>query len=223
MFLIFLGPPGSGKGTQAQNLVQDLGYVHISTGVLMRKEVATGGELASEIEKTINSGNFVPDELIFRLITNVISENVRANVIFDGFPRTLNQAQWLDKFLEQKNSKVDLVLDFDVQLDQVTSRIDGRYNCLNCGTVYHQETNKPKVDGICNICGGNNFEKRQDDTVDVVKTRVQVYQREAEPIRNFYIQKGILKSIDASRDVEKVQTDIRESLEQREFKSKGDQ
>lgn len=215
MILIFLGPPGSGKGTQAQYLVNNSGYVHVSTGQLLRKEVLAGGPLADEIESKLNSGKLsISDEIIFQLIKNVISENVDSDLIFDGFPRTQNQALALENILEVGKHKIDLVVDFKVDLAQLLDRVSGRFNCKICGSVYHDVNKRPEVEGVCDSCGSNQFQRRSDDTVDVMKTRVEVYQNETVPVGEYYSQKGILKSVDASMDALKIREVIEEYLKQ---------
>lgn len=223
MIIVFFGPPGSGKGTQAQELkknVQDL--VHISTGDLLRQEIASGSELGRSIRSTIEAGGFVTDEVILALIPKIVHQNAEKDMIFDGFPRTLNQAIAFDALLGVENLKVNVVLDFDIDMHVLIERVSGRFTCSECGAVYHEKTKKPQLDGICDQCGGKHFDKREDDTAAVLEKRIKIYQECTLPIKEYYGKKGILKRIDASCAFPEVTRLIKTALSEAGFVRRGE-
>lgn len=214
MILVLFGPPGSGKGTQAQFLVETMNFVHISTGDLLRDEIRANTELGKQIKGIMDSGLYVPDQIIIKIVDNIIARDDKKNYIFDGFPRTLNQALAIDQLLGVRHLHVDLVVDFSVNLEELVERISGRFSCANCGAVYHDKFNKPKVNGVCDKCQGTNFVRRQDDDEAVVKRRIEVYLKETEVVRDYYAQKGLMVTINASRNLDDVKSSVKDCLSQ---------
>lgn len=224
MIMVFFGPPGSGKGTQAQKLEKNLkNVVHVSTGDLLRQEVASGSPLGLQIKSTIESGSFVTDEVVLELASSALRKNIEKNIIFDGFPRTLNQAIAFDALLGVENNlKIDVVFNFDIDAQTLVGRISGRYVCLDCGAVYHKQDKKPKIDGVCDQCKGNRFAERKDDSALVLETRLAVYQEQTLPVIAYYRNKGLLKQIDASLPLEDVTLSIQKALSEVEIMKEGE-
>jgi len=212
MIVVLLGPPGSGKGTQAHYLEQRYDFLHLATGDLMRAEIAMSTPLGEEIRSTVESGGFPNDEIVIQLVDKILQKQQKKNIIFDGFPRTVNQALALDSLLGVKNLKADMVLYFNIDLSKLLQRVTGRSVCANCGAVYHDVNKPPKVKGICDDCGSNKFDRRQDDTQEVLEKRIKIYNQETAPIREYYKERGILTEIDASQDMEQVYKTVIESL-----------
>ena len=204
--LVFLGPPGAGKGTQAKKLAKDLGLVHISTGDILREAVKNGTPLGRKAKEFMDRGELVPDDLIIALIEEVMPSE--GGVIFDGFPRTTAQAKALDEMLSRKGMKLDAVILFDVPDEVVVERLSGRRVCPGCGAVYHIKFNPPKEDEICDRCG-TKLVQREDDREEVVRNRLEVYRKQTAPLVEYYEGKGILIRLDASRDIEEVYRELR--------------
>lgn len=205
MIAIFFGSPGSGKGTQAQRLTQALkDVIHVSTGDLLRKEIALKSDLGCKIQSDMQAGKFPEDGIIMRLVEDVIKKDAKKDIIFDGFPRTLNQAIALDALLGVENLKVDIVFDFDIDISNLVGRISGRYMCQECGAVYHEKNKRPQVDGICDQCGSSCFEKRVDDREQVFEVRLKAYQDQTLPVKKHYSDRGVLEKINASLSQDEV-------------------
>lgn len=217
MILILFGPPGSGKGTQGQYLVDNYGFSHISTGDLLRKEIEAGTELGLKVKSIMAAGQYVPDEIVTEIISKVISNPAISNFIFDGYPRTLNQALAFDQLLSVKKLKVDLVINFEVDSDLLVERISGRFSCANCGAVYHDTYKQTRINGVCDKCQGIEFIRRSDDNPEVFKKRVEVYLKEIGDVRNFYQAKSLVKNIDASQNTESIKTEVKNILTQSGF------
>jgi adenylate kinase len=223
MILVFFGPPGSGKGTQAEVLQKQIpDLFHISTGDLLRQEIASGSDLGRSIQAKVQAGEFPKDELIMQLIEGILENNAKKDILFDGFPRTLQQALAFDTLLGVVNLKVDIVFDFDVDANVLIERVSGRYMCRECGAVYHEKSKKPKVDSICDQCGSSHFVKRPDDTARVLESRLKIYQEVTLPAKDYYSEKGILKKIDASLSQNEVTDCINVALLQAGLMKKGD-
>ena len=204
--LVFLGPPGAGKGTQAKRLANDLGLVHISTGDILREAVKNQTPLGKKAKEYMDRGELVPDDLIIALIEEVMPPE--GGVIFDGFPRTIAQAEALDRMLSRKGLKLDAVVLFDVPDEVVVERLSGRRVCPSCGAVYHIKFNPPKEDEICDRCGAKLIQ-REDDREEVVRNRLEVYRKQTAPLIEYYEGKGILIRLDASKDIEEVYQQLR--------------
>jgi adenylate kinase len=196
VILVFLGPPGAGKGTQAKLLSQRMGFLHLSTGDLLREAVKNQTPLGKKAKEYMDRGELVPDELIVQLIEETMPKD--GNVILDGFPRTVNQALALEEMLKGKGEKISKVLFFDVPDEVIIDRLSGRRVCSKCGAVYHVKYNPPKVEGMCDLCGGN-LMQRDDDREEVVKKRLEVYRKQTQPLIEFYQDRGIIYRLDAGK------------------------
>jgi len=211
--LILLGPPGAGKGTQASAIVKKYNIPHISTGDIFRANIKEGTELGKKAEEYMNKGLLVPDELVVSIVKDRITKNDCKNgFLLDGFPRTVAQAEALDEELKEMSLGIDKVINIEVEKDILIERIIGRRICKNCGATYHIKFSPAKQDGICDICGGE-LHQRKDDTLDTVEKRIQVYMEQTKPLIDYYAQKGLLLNIDGTKDKEEVFREIVKSLE----------
>lgn len=207
MKLIFLGPPGAGKGTIASRLCKELEIPHISTGDLFRKAIKNKTTLGQKVEVIIESGDLVPDALTVALVKERFQDDDTKNgYILDGFPRTIRQADALAEF-----SDIDAVINFTISDEQVVKRLSGRRLCKNCGAGYHIETLKPEKEGICDNCGAELI-IRPDDSPEAIKNRLEVYYEQTEPLITYYREKDLLKDVDGSGPVEKVIEETRNVL-----------
>jgi adenylate kinase len=216
MIVILLGPPGAGKGTQAQRLKENYGLMHLSTGDILRQEIAKGTELGLKAKEVMDVGGLVPDEYVIKMIEDKINQpDYKAGVILDGFPRTTQQAITLDEMLEQYNKKIDAVIEIKVDDEQLIKRISGRYSCAECGVCYNKYFKKPAEEGICDVCGSTEFKHRSDDNEETVKKRLEAYYKETMPIIPYYVGKSILKTVDGMRDIDEVSAEINSLLEKK--------
>lgn len=207
MNLIFLGPPGAGKGTLAGLLGREYGIPQISTGDLFRESVRGGTELGRKVKQIMDRGDLVPDDLTVALVKERLAlPDAHQGFILDGFPRTIPQADALGKI-----ARIDAVANFQVDDETVIRRLSGRRICRKCGAIYHVENIPPKVEGVCDRCGGELY-TRSDDQIDAIRKRLQVYQQQTEPLIRYYRNKGLLRNIDASADPEHTLQQIREAL-----------
>ncbi len=208
MNLILLGPPGSGKGTQAKLIVEKYGIPQISTGDMLREAVAKGTELGKEAKKYMDAGQLVPDEVVIGIVKERLQQpDCEKGFILDGFPRTIAQAEALDKILEEMGKKIDAVINIQVPEEEVVKRIVYRRTCKNCGAVYHLIYNPPKEDNKCDKCGGELYQ-RDDDKEETVRKRYKVYKEQTEPLVEYYAKKGILYNIDGTKSIEEVFAEI---------------
>jgi adenylate kinase len=207
--IIFLGPPGSGKGTQAEILAEDLKIKKISTGDILREAVAKGTELGQRAKSYMERGELVPDEIILGIIEGAINDE--GGFILDGFPRNINQAKALDEMLSRKGLNITHVIFLDVPDEEIIKRITYRRVCLKCGAVYNLIFNPPKEDEICNNCGSK-LVQREDDREEVVRKRLEVYRGSTEALVKIYEERGVLRKIDGLGDREEVFRRIREAL-----------
>ncbi|MCK5127994.1 MAG: adenylate kinase [candidate division Zixibacteria bacterium] len=195
MNLIFLGAPGSGKGTQAIRLAEKVNILHLSTGDLLRAAVKEGTELGKKAEGFMKAGELVPDEVIIGLIeAKQASGDLNNGFILDGFPRTIPQAESLDKMFDRVGTKIDNAVLLDVDDEEIINRLSGRMSCSGCQAGYNYPANMPKKEGVCDKCGGE-LVRRPDDMPDVVKNRLDVYKKQTQPIEDYYRGKGVLLPI----------------------------
>lgn len=213
MNLILLGPPGAGKGTQAQLLKDRHGLVQLSTGDMLRATAASGGELGRKVKEIMASGALVPDDIIIAMIADRIAKPDCANgFILDGFPRTTRQAEALDSMLAEKGLGLDAVIELKVDDAALVDRISGRFSCGSCGAGYHDSHKKPKNLGVCDVCGGTTFIRREDDNAETVKARLDAYHRQTAPLLPYYKARNVLKSIDGMAPIKDVTGQIEKVL-----------
>ena len=209
MNLILLGPPGSGKGTQAKRLVQKYGLVQLATGDMLRVVIRSGSALGRHVNGIMESGQLVPDAILIAMIAERIAESDCKNgFILDGFPRTVPQAEALDAMLAEHGLRIDLVILFEVDQVALIDRLSGRFTCRICGASYHERYNRPKVEGVCDVCGGRDFERRADDRPEAVRTRLEAYRLQTAPILPYYRARGILRQIDGMAGIDTVACEI---------------
>ena len=205
MIIILMGPPGAGKGTQAKRLQDKYGMVQLSTGDMLRASIARGDEAGVQAESIMREGKLVPDALIIQMIEDRLKQDDCKNgVIFDGFPRTVAQAEALDAMLARTGSGLDAVIEMKVDDDALTTRITGRFACAKCGAGYHDLYQPTKVQGICDKCGSTEFARRDDDKEETVKKRLNAYYLQTAPILPYYKDKGMLKTIDGMAEMDDV-------------------
>jgi adenylate kinase len=213
MNIILLGPPGAGKGTQAQKLQADVGMIQLSTGDMLRAAVKSGSPLGQKAKDIMEAGQLVPDELMVRLIEDRIAQpDCAKGFILDGFPRTDAQAEALDKMLAKTGRKLDRVIEMEVDEKALTERIVGRYTCAVCGAGYHDKFKRPRVEGVCDVCGSKEFTRRKDDNAETMKTRMTAYRAQTEPLLPYYRAKGILRTVDGMAAMDEVYRQIRAVL-----------
>lgn len=214
MILVLLGPPGAGKGTQAKRLEDLRGLVQLSTGDMLRAAVAAGTELGRQAGAIMERGELVPDDLVIGLIAERLDANTGAKgFILDGFPRTIGQAEALDRLLQTRGQKVDRTVVIDVDDDALVARITGRFTCATCGEGYHDLFKRPKVDGVCDKCGGTEFKRRPDDTEEVVRSRLEAYHAQTKPLIGYYGAQGKVRTVNGMSDIETVQKEIDQALD----------
>ncbi|MBQ2945252.1 MAG: adenylate kinase [Clostridia bacterium] len=209
MRLILLGAPGAGKGTQAANISEKLAIPVISTGNIIRREIDKGSALGEAAKRIINEGNLLPDSLVNDMVRARLNEQDCANgFILDGFPRKISQA----KFLEEENISIDKVISIEVSDEDILDRMTGRRVCRSCGKSYHIEYNAPKAENICDDCGCE-LSIRPDDKIETVKNRLEVYHNETEPLKDYYVKKGILSIVFGCEKVEDTVKAVNKVLE----------
>lgn len=213
MNLLIMGPPGAGKGTQAVLIEKEFDLVHISTGEMFRKAYDEKLELGILGYKYISKGELVPDEITLELVEETLkSLSTEKGFILDGFPRTIFQAEKLTKILTRHSIKIDAVININVNYESLIERISGRRICKNCQTAYHIQTKKPKIDGICDLCGGELIQ-RKDDTLEAVTRRFEIYNQTSKPILEYYQNQNLLLNINGEGNIEDIFLEIKTKLE----------
>jgi len=206
--VIFMGLPGAGKGTQAERIVSDFGIPHISTGDMFRAAISEQTPLGLQAKSFMDQGNLVPDEVTIGIVRDRLQKpDAQKGFLLDGFPRTQAQAEALDAMLTELGRKIDVVINMHVKRENLLARLTGRRICKSCGATYHVVFNPTKVEGVCDKCGGELYQ-RSDDTEEVVATRLDVNIKQSEPILAYYEQKGLLKTIDGEQAIDEVYSEI---------------
>lgn len=213
MNIILMGLPGAGKGTQASEIVKKFPIPHISTGDMFRKAIKDETDLGKEAKSFMDRGELVPDEVTVGIVKERISEDdAKKGFLLDGFPRTIDQAESLSQIMSELDREIDAVINIEVPEEELMNRLTGRRICEKCGTTYHLVFNPPKVDGICDIDGGKLYQ-REDDNPETVSNRLSVNVKQSKPILEYYNNKGVLKNIDGSKDIDEVTNDVIDILD----------
>lgn len=213
---VLLGPPGAGKGTQAVRLVEKYEIPHISTGDIFRKNIKEGTELGKKAQEYMNAGALVPDELVVDLVKDRLQQDDCKNgFLLDGFPRTIFQAEKLDEFLSESNLKMDIVINLKVEKEALIKRLTGRRVCKDCGASYHIVNIPPKKEGVCDICGGELIQ-RKDDNIETVENRINVYEEQTAPLIGYYKEAGSLVDFDGEASLDEVFNAIVQAIGEQE-------
>jgi adenylate kinase len=211
--IILLGPPGAGKGTQAKRLVDERGMVQLSTGDMLREARSSGTEMGRKVAEVMDRGGLVTDEIVVGLIEERLAAKTGSGVIFDGFPRTLPQADALGRLLDRLGEPLDAVIEMQVDDAALEERITGRFTCGNCGAVYHDISRPTAMPGVCDLCGSTRMIRRADDTAEALRTRLMEYYKKTSPLIGYYYAHGQLATVDGLADVDSVAEAIRKVLD----------
>ncbi len=212
-FIVLMGPPGGGKGTQARMLKARLGLSHLSTGEMLREAGRSGTKLGLEAKKLIDDGKLVSDEISIALISERLDEPCVSNgFILDGFPRTVSQAESLENMLADKGVVLNVVIQIQVPDEIIVERIIGRFSCSKCGACYHDKFLTTKVSGVCDVCGSTEFSRRVDDNENTVKARLKIYRDKTTPVLPFYEKKGLLLCVDGTRSIDEIMRKVEKIL-----------
>ena len=209
MNLILLGPPGAGKGTQAKRLEQKYGLVQLSTGDMVRAAIASGSALGQRVKAIYDAGRLVPDAIIIDMIAErIAAPDCARGFILDGFPRTVPQAEALDRMLDERGQALDYVILMEVDEPALVERIAGRFTCRKCGASYHERFHRPAAEGVCDACGSPDLVHRADDRPEAVATRLEAYRNQTAPILPYYRDRGILRTVDGMAEIDEVTRQI---------------
>ena len=206
--IILLGPPGAGKGTQAKRLEDGRGMVQLSTGDMLREAKTSGTEMGKRVSAIMDRGELVTDEIVIGLIDEKLGQGAGGGFIFDGFPRTLKQADALGALMASKGQTLHSVIEMQVDDAALVARITGRFTCGTCGAVYHDQTKPTKVAGTCDACGGTDMKRRADDNAEALKTRLMEYYKKTSPLIGYYYAKGNLSPVDGLADIDVVAGEV---------------
>jgi len=212
MNIILLGPPGAGKGTQARHLEETRGMVQLSTGDMLREARTSGTDMGKVVAEVMDRGELVTDDIVIGLIREKLEQGSTGGFIFDGFPRTLPQADALEQLMSEVGQSLDVVVEMQVDDAALVARITGRSTCGGCGEVYHDQTKPWPADGKCTNCGSDDVKRRADDNEDSLRTRLMEYYKKTSPLIGYYYAKGNLKSIDGLASIEDVRTSLSDAL-----------
>ncbi|MDN5788706.1 adenylate kinase [Pseudorhodobacter sp.] len=211
--IILLGPPGAGKGTQAKRLESERRMVQLSTGDMLREAKSSGSEMGHKVAAVMARGELVTDEIVIGLIRERLTEGAEGGFIFDGFPRTLAQADALADLMDEVGQRLDAVIEMQVDDAALVVRITGRFTCGNCGAVYHDETKPTLTPGVCDVCGSGQMQRRADDNADALRTRLMEYYKKTSPLIGYYYAKGCLTSVDGLAEMDVVAASIASALD----------
>jgi adenylate kinase len=209
MNIILLGPPGAGKGTQARRIEEKFGLKQLSSGDMLRAAVAAGSEVGKLAAEFMERGALVPDDVIVGVVfERIANQSAGAGIILDGFPRTVAQAESLDKLLAEKGVSIDAAVVISVNDDKLVERVSGRFTCAACGEGYHDVFHRPRTEGVCDKCGGSEFTRRNDDNAEAMRTRLQAYHAQTSPLIDYYGRQGKVVRIDGEQSIDQVSRDI---------------
>ena len=209
MNLILLGPPGAGKGTQAQLISEEFGLAKLSTGDMLRAAVVSGSDIGKQVKDVMASGALVPDDIVVNLIRErILQPDCVKGFILDGFPRTEAQAEALDVMLAAEKKHLDYVIELRVKDKELVERITGRFSCAKCGVGYHDTFKPTKIAGACDVCSSHHFSRREDDNVETVTKRLEAYHRQTAPLLPYYTAKKLLTPVDGMADIDEVTRQI---------------
>lgn len=207
--LVFLGPPGAGKGTQARILSERFGLGQLSTGDALRAAVAAQTDAGKAAQSVMEAGGLVSDEIVNAIVAKTIDgPDFRIGTIFDGYPRTINQAEALDEMLKKRGEKIAVAISLEVDEKALIERISGRFTCANCGEGYHDSFKQPQTSGQCDICGKHDFKRRADDNAEAVKTRLEAYHSETAPLLEYYGNQKLVQKVDAMGEIDQITDEL---------------
>ena len=214
MRLVLLGPPGAGKGTQAERIAARYGIPHLATGDMLREAVAADTEVGRRAKAIMDAGQLVPDEVMNRLVAERIAQpDAARGFVLDGFPRTVAQAEALDELLDQRDQRLDAVLELAVDDEALVDRISGRFACARCGAGYHDRFKQPEVAGVCDACGSREFVRREDDTPETVRARLNAYHAQTAPLLPYYRDKGLLAAVNGMAEIDDVSSEVFDKID----------